>query len=258
MERLQKVLAQCGIASRRKCEKIILEGRVKVNGKVVTQLGTKVHENDRIEVDGKPVVRKNEKIYVLFNKPKGCITTVYDPFGRKTVMDYLNKFKDYRIFPVGRLDRDTEGLLLLTNDGQLSFALTHPSHQVEKTYLVEINGTPSKKQLERLSQGVYLEDGKTLPAETELIRGGRRSLVKITIREGRKRQIRRMFKAIGFSVLNLKRIKFGPLVLKDLKPGEYRLLKESEISKLKELEKHVYKMKKEKNIHRGDGTEQEK
>jgi len=254
MERLQKVLAQCGIASRRKCEKIILEGRVKVNGRVVTQLGTKVHEHDRIEVDGKPITRKNERIYVLFNKPKGCITTVSDPFGRKTVMDYLKEFKEYRIFPVGRLDRDTEGLLLLTNDGRLSFALTHPSHQVYKTYLVEISGTPSKKQLEKLSRGIFLEDGRTLPAEVELIHGGRRALVKITIREGRKRQIRRMFKAIGFSVVNLKRIKFGPLVLKDLKPGEYRLLKDEEIQKLKELEKSVFESKEEKSNQRGDGA----
>ncbi|NLO89705.1 MAG: rRNA pseudouridine synthase [Clostridia bacterium] len=256
MERLQKVLAQCGIASRRKCEEIILEGRVKVNGRVVTQLGTKVHEHDKIEVDGKPVVRRKEMIYVLFNKPKGCITTVSDPFGRKTVLDYLKEFKKYRIFPVGRLDQDTEGLLLLTNDGSLSFALTHPSHQVSKTYLVEISGTPSGEQLEKLRRGIFLEDGKTLPAKVELIRGGKRALVKITIREGKKRQIRRMFKALGFSVVNLKRIKFGPLVLKDLKPGEYRLLNDKEIKKLKELEKRVFQSKEEKSGQRGDGAGQ--
>jgi len=240
LERLQKVLARYGVASRRRCEELILAGRVRVNGKIVTQLGTKVDvERDFIEVDGKPLQREEEKVYIILYKPKGYLTTVRDPQGRKTVMDLVKGVKE-RIYPVGRLDCDTEGLLLLTNDGDLSFTLTHPSHRVEKTYLAVVKGTPSKAQLERLRRGVILEDGKTAPAGVRLLRPGRQAEVEITIHEGRKRQVRRMFDAIGHPVLYLRRVRFGPLKLEGLKPGQYRRLGDKEVRQLKKLEKSVF------------------
>ncbi|GAW91013.1 pseudouridine synthase [Calderihabitans maritimus] len=240
MERLQKVLAKAGIASRRKSEELIKAGRVKVNGEVVTRLGTKVDPvADKIEVDGKPVPAGEPKIYIMLNKPRGYVTTVSDPQGRNTVMD-LVKDVPQRIYPVGRLDYDTEGLLLLTNDGDLAYALTHPRHEVEKTYLALVQGHPGEKALERLRSGVLLEDGWTSPAKVRLLRREKgNTWLEIKIHEGRNRQVRRMCDAVGHRVLRLKRTAVADLYLGNLRVGRYRSLTTKEIRKLKEIEKKV-------------------
>lgn len=243
MERLQKAMAHRGIASRRKCEDLIQAGRVAVNGEIVRELGTKVSEDDVISLDGREVpVRKDSPVYIILNKPKGYITTVKDPQGRKTVMDLVSNL-ECRIYPVGRLDYDTEGLLLMTNDGEMSYALTHPSHRVDKTYLALVRGIPSKESLEKLRHGVELEDGITSPAQVELLSKGRQSRVRIIIHEGRKRQVRRMLKAVGHPVLSLRRIQFGPLSLKGLPLGKYRYLTPEEETALK-IEKEYILSKK--------------
>jgi 23S rRNA pseudouridine2605 synthase len=239
MERLQKVMASRGVASRRACEEMILAGRVTVNGKVVSEMGTKVAPGDIIAVDGKELPSdKDPLVYLMLNKPRGCVTTVKDPQGRTTVMDLLDN-QEYRVFPVGRLDFDTEGLLLLTNDGDLSYALTHPSHGVEKTYQAVVYGTPSKEELDRLRSGIQLEDGKTAPAKVKVLKSGPKSKISLTIHEGKKRQVRRMLQEIGHPVINLKRTHFGPLSLKGLAPGQYRHLSSKEIRELKAIEKNV-------------------
>ena len=242
MDRLQKVMAGRGIASRRECEKLILSGRVTVNGKIVRELGTKVGPKDVIEVDGKKLSNEKEPlIYVMLNKPRGCVTTVKDPQGRKTVMDLVSNINT-RIFPVGRLDYDTEGLLLLTNDGEMAYALTHPSHRVDKTYQARIWGTPSRETLRKLTGGVELEDGITAPASVKLLKkGGRQSEIQLTIHEGKKRQVRRMLEAVGHPIISLRRTHFGPLSLKGLPAGKYRHLTRDEINMLKEIKKSVLK-----------------
>ena len=233
MERLQKVIAQAGIASRRKAEELILEGRVRVNGEPVRELGIKVTEDDLVEVDGRPV-REEKKVYILLNKPAGYISTVDDPRGRKTVLDLVADVKE-RVYPVGRLDYDTSGLLILTNDGELTYKLTHPSFEVKKTYLVEVEGNPGK-ELERLEQGVLLSDGMTAPALVSRVKAGKESTsFQLTIHEGRNRQVRRMCEAIGHPVKSLKRIKFAFLELADLPEGKYRYLTEKEIKNLQGL-----------------------
>jgi len=234
MERLQKVMAHAGVASRRKCEEIISQGRVKVNGEVVTELGTKVSPDDLIEVDGQ-VIFQEKKVYLLLNKPVGYITTVDDPRGRKTVLDLI-KGVPQRIYPVGRLDYDTSGLLILTNDGDLTYALTHPSHMIDKTYRVEVQGHPSPKELARLEKGVLLDDGITAPARIENLQKRRDTTVfEITIYEGRNRQVRRMCEFIGYPVENLKRIKFAFIELNGLAEGKFRFLNKEEVNKLREL-----------------------
>lgn len=237
-ERLQKVIAGAGIASRRHAEKMILEGRVQVNGQTVTILGTKVLPTDKIVVDGKPLrQRPEEYLYILLHKPTGYITSASDPQGRKTVLDLIKKVPQ-RVYPVGRLDYDTSGLLILTNDGELAYRLTHPSYGVEKTYQVKVRGKIPPEGLRSLAKGVDLEDGKTAPARVREVPGqNQRDLptYEITIHEGRNRQVRRMFEAIGYPVCALQRIRFGPLELdKSLKPGEYRLLTQREIRKLRQ------------------------
>lgn len=234
MERLQKVLARAGIASRRKCEEIIAAGNVKVNGKVVTELGTKVDPvKDRIEVNGKLLAGREKEIYIMLNKPAGYVTTVHDPQGRKKVMDLLQGVAE-RVYPVGRLDKDTEGLLLFTNNGELAYRLTHPRHKVYKTYWARVQGNPSEDNLARLASGLILEDGPAAPAIVRRIgKKGKNAIIEINIREGRKRQVRRMFQHIGHPVLNLKRLRFGPLELGRLKQGEYRHLTEKEVRILK-------------------------
>ncbi|GIM48265.1 pseudouridine synthase [Collibacillus ludicampi] len=232
MERLQKVLAQAGVASRRKCEQLILEGRVTVNGHVVTELGTKADPHmDRIAVDGRPIQRERH-VYLLLFKPRGVVTTVSDPQGRKTVLDLIEGVKE-RIFPVGRLDIDTSGLLLLTNDGMLTNALLHPSRKIYKTYRAQVEGFVSDEAILKLSRGVLLEDGMTAPARVKRLKeSGGQTLLEITIHEGRNRQVRRMCEAVGHPVRTLRRVKFAFLTLGHLKPGEYRHLTKEEVRKL--------------------------
>lgn len=232
-ERLQKVLAAAGVASRREAEKIILAGRVKVNGKLVKELGTKVDSNAFITVDGKGI--KNEKkAYYLLYKPRGVVTTMNDPQGRRTVADLLRDLPE-RVFPVGRLDYNTEGLLLLTNDGDLTQKLTHPKHEVSKTYRVTVPGIVPEEKLDLLRLGVKLEDGLTAPAFVELVDYDHEknlTIFNMSIHEGRNRQIRRMCDFIGFPVRQLKRFKMGNLTLNGLKRGEYRPLFDDELKAL--------------------------
>ncbi len=236
LERLQKVMASLGIASRRECEKIILAGRVKVNGKVVTELGTKVGPKAYITVDDKSY-KKQEYRYILLYKPRGVVTTMKDPQGRKTVADLITSVPE-RIFPVGRLDYNTEGALLLTNDGELMQKITHPSHQVVKTYLVEVPGQVPDEKLDILRLGVPLEDGLTAPALVELLARDSNSNTtdfKMSIHEGRNRQIRRMCDFIGYPVRSLKRISIANLTLEGLKRGAYRDLTEEEVQYLEKI-----------------------
>ncbi|NPV26288.1 MAG: rRNA pseudouridine synthase [Firmicutes bacterium] len=236
MERLQKVLAQAGIASRRRSEELILAGRVRVNGIIVNQLGMKVDwDRDVIEVDGRRLKKPVEPVYILLNKPVGYVTTVRDPQGRKKVTDLIRGVSE-RIYPVGRLDYDTEGLLLLTNDGELTYALTHPKHEVSKTYLAKVLGVPSPAKLRTLQRGVQLEDGKTAPARVRLLaRIEGNALLEIQVHEGRNRQVRRMCEAIGHPVLELKRTQLAFLSLDGLRVGQYRHLTPAEVRKLKQL-----------------------
>ncbi len=232
--RIQKIIAQAGIASRRKAEELILEGRVKINGKKVTELGSKADPSyDCIEVDGHRL-EGEATITVLMNKPRGVVCTVSDPEGRPTVMDFVKDI-DARLFPVGRLDFATSGALLLSNDGAFTFALTHPKHKVEKVYLLKIEGAVSEPTLKKLREGVDIGDAVTQPTEvfkTEIEENY--TWIQITLREGRNRQIRRMAEAVGLSVQKLKRISFAGLTIEGLKVGQYRILTPLEINKIKE------------------------
>ncbi len=231
--RLQKALAGAGVASRRVSEGLIREGRVSVNGQVVTALGVKVDlERDEVAVDGQPLRRRSELVHVMLNKPAGVITTARDPQGRTTVL-HLVAGVGTRLFPVGRLDADTEGLLLLTNDGELAHRLLHPRFHVPKTYVAEVRGAIPEAVLTRLAKGIALEDGVTAPAEVRLIRRGRgTSVVELTLREGRKRQVKRMLAAVGYPVTALRRVAFGPLILGDLPVGAWRPLTREELEAL--------------------------
>ncbi|QAY66200.1 pseudouridine synthase [Paenibacillus protaetiae] len=237
MERLQKILAQAGVASRRKCEEMIQAGLVEVNGEKVTELGAKADPAaDVITVNGKRI-RGEKKLYLMLNKPKGVITSATDPQGRKVVTDFLPGIKE-RVYPVGRLDYDTEGLLLLTNDGEFANLLTHPSHHVPKTYLATVRGVPHGTSLEKLQKGIKLEDGMTAPAEVEyhdIDTEKNQATISITIYEGRNRQVRRMFDAIHHPVIRLKRVRFGELPLSPLPRGKYRHLNEEEIKELRDI-----------------------
>ncbi|MGB9812282.1 MAG: pseudouridine synthase [Thermovenabulum sp.] len=234
--RLQKFLSMAGVASRRAAEELISQKRVKVNGVTVTKPGIKIDtEKDTVEVDGKVCELKNTYVYIMLNKPKGYITTLYDPFGRPTILDLVKGLKT-RVFPVGRLDKDTEGLLLLTNDGELAYKLTHPKHGIEKTYIVKVKGKVSKKAVNVLQKGVILEEGKTSPAKVRILKSGIDfTILEVKIHEGKKRQIRRMCEKVGHPVIELKRIKIGELTLKGLKAGEWRHLTNKEIEYLKNL-----------------------
>ncbi|QMV44335.1 pseudouridine synthase [Cohnella cholangitidis] len=235
-ERLQKVLANAGVASRRKCEELITAGKVTVNGEVVTELGVKADPTkDVITVSGKPI-KKEAKVYLMFNKPKGVITSVSDPQGRSVVTDYMKEIKE-RLYPVGRLDYDSEGLLLMTNDGDLAHKLTHPSHHVPKTYHATVERVPHGNALEKLQKGIKLEDGMTAPAEVEyhdIDPEKKFATIAITIHEGRNRQVRRMFDAINHPVTRLKRISFGGLSLGNLQRGKNRRLTAEEIKMLQD------------------------
>lgn len=234
MERLQKVMSNCGVASRRASEQLILDGRVRVNGVVIRELGTKVDpEKDIILVDGKRL-ESQPKHYYLFNKPKGVITTAKDDQGRATVMDYFSKEKD-RIYAVGRLDQNTEGLLLMTNDGELANILMHPSTMVDKTYEVKIKGHIADSVLQHLADGVELKDGKTAPATVYYVGFDMKTgitTLEITIHEGRNRQVRRMLEYFGYQVHNLRRIQYAFLTLSGVKRGAYRSLTKEEVAEL--------------------------
>jgi pseudouridine synthase len=235
LERLQKYLAHAGIGSRRKCEELIIQGKVTVNDEVVT-LGTKIDPaQDIVKINGKVITKKEAKIYLMLNKPAGYVTTAKDNYGRFTVLDLVKDVKA-RIYPVGRLDYETEGLLLLTNDGQLAYRLTHPKYEITKVYQALVKGVPKETELNKLREGIILEDGLTAPAGVQaLTKLKDQALIEISIHEGRNRQVRRMFEAIGHPVLKLKRIKMGPLSI-DIPVGEYRFLTEKEIQALK---KHI-------------------
>lgn len=235
MERLQKYLAECGIASRRKCEQLILDGKIKVNGTVIKNLGIKIDpDKDIVEYDGRVVAKVQHNIYIMLNKPTGFITTVKDQFGRPSVLDII-KIKD-RIYPVGRLDCDTSGLLLLTNDGDIANKLMHPKHEIDKVYIAKIRGIPDDKDLDRFRNGLLLDNRLTAKAKIEILKKiNNDALVKIVIHEGRNRQIRRMCKLIGHPVMTLKRIKIGDLELGNLKVGQWRYLSGEEVQYLKNL-----------------------
>ena len=233
--RLQKYLALCGVASRRHAEEMIAAGRVSVNGQTITEMGVQVEEGDCVAVDGKRVFQEAEKRYIMYHKPAGEVTTVSDPEGRHTVMEHFADFP-VRLFPVGRLDYDSEGLLLLTNDGELAEKLMHPSHEVEKGYLARVSGSVNDEELRALRGGILLDDHKTSPAKAKLIRQEAfAAVVLVTIHEGRNRQVRRMFEVLGHKVFMLRRIRFGPLSLDELPRGSWRNLTAHEIERLKEI-----------------------
>ena len=237
MERLQKILAAAGVASRRKAEEIITAGRVTINGAVVTELGTKADPAaDKIAVDGKPLRVAERHLYLLLHKPKGYVTTVSDPEGRPTVMDLVGNV-GARVYPVGRLDYASEGLLLLTNDGDLAQMLSKAGEHMPKTYYVKISGRPDERGIDRLRRGITitLEDGrrvKTAPAKIRLIENAANPWYEVVLIEGRNRQIRRMFQAVGFLVEKIRRVQFGPLKL-DVPSGKFRPLTENEVAQLK-------------------------
>lgn len=235
-ERLQKFLARAGVASRRSAEKLITEGKIRVNGVIIKELGTKVDPfKDKISYNGKMVKLERKKVYYMLNKPKGYISTVKDDKGRKTVVDILSDVEE-RIFPIGRLDYNTEGLLLLTNDGDFMNKLLHPKYEIGKTYVAKIDGIINLDDLHKLADGVKLEDGKTAPADVYLDsinKTLKESRVEITIYEGKNRQVRRMFKALSYEVKALKRIAFAGLTLNKLKRGEYRRLTDNELLRLR-------------------------
>ncbi len=233
LERLQKILSGAGVASRRESETFITAGRVAVNGTVVTELGSKADpEKDRITLDGKPLRLKLERVYLLLYKPAGYVTTLKDPEGRPTVTDLLKGVGE-RVYPVGRLDYNTEGLLLLTNDGDWANRLAHPRHEVEKEYLVKVRGRVTPDQVRRLTDGVELDDGTTAPARVMIVHESERnSRLTITIHEGRYRQVRRMCEAVNLAVASLKRTRYGFLELGELRSGEFRRLTPEEFKRL--------------------------
>ncbi|MBQ6759721.1 MAG: rRNA pseudouridine synthase [Selenomonadaceae bacterium] len=228
MERLQKLIARAGICSRREAEKLISAGRVTVDGKIIRELGAKASTNQKILVDGKPLQLGAEKIYLMLNKPRGYVSTVHDERGRKTILDLIETSE--RVYPIGRLDLNSEGLILLTNDGDLTNVLIHPRYEVSKTYRAKISGEITEEKLDRLRAGLELEDGLTAPAEVYWLD---KDLVEVTIHEGRNRQVRRMFAAIGCDVKRLRRIKFAGLTLDGLKVGAFRALTTEEVARLK-------------------------
>ena len=234
MERIQKLISRAGAASRREAERMIQAGRVTLNGNVVTELGVQAEETDEIAIDGVVLTFTQDKRYFLLNKPKGYLCTVKDDRGRKTVLELLPDVTEY-IYPIGRLDYDTEGLLLLTNDGELMNGLLHPRFEVNKTYVAKVKGQLTPDRLKELRTGIHLEDGLTAPAEAKLMEyneQGNWSKVKLIIHEGRNRQVRRMLSAVGNEVIALKRIAFAGLTLDGVSRGQYRELTAEEIAML--------------------------
>ncbi|MCW6659629.1 rRNA pseudouridine synthase [Aerococcaceae bacterium NML191292] len=236
MERLQKVMAHAGVDSRRKCEQLILEGRVSVNGEVIRELGAKVSAKDRIEVDGVPIY-KEEPRYILFYKPKQVISAVSDDKNRAVVLDYIEGITE-RIYPIGRLDYDTTGLLLLTNDGTFANYLMHPKHQIDKVYIAKVKGIPELKTLRRLERGVVIDGKKTSKARAKLIsynQDNETAIVELTIHEGWNHQVKKMFEAVGHPVMKLKRERYGFIDLGKMKAGEWRELTAFEVDKLTKM-----------------------
>ena len=239
-QRLQKILSAAGIASRRAAETYITDGRVSVNGQTVTELGTKADpEADDIRVDGRRIKTAARRLYILMYKPRGYITSRSDPQRRPTVIDLLAKggVRDY-VYPVGRLDYESEGLLLLTSDGDLAARLTHPSHEVEREYQVKVLGVPDDHDLQRLSKGILIDGRRTLPAEVKVLKiiegpDAQRALLSIVVKEGRNRQVRNMFDAVGHPVDRLRRVRIGPITDEHIRPGEFRELDAKEIAGLK-------------------------
>ena len=232
-ERLQKVLAQAGIASRRACEELITAGRVKVNGATVRELGVRAAPGDRIEVDGQPLRGPQKPLYVLLYKPAGCVTTAKDPEGRKTVLDFLSGLGG-RVFPVGRLDYETSGALVLTNDGDLSNMLMHPRYGVTKVYEAVVAGRPKDGVLQTLRDGIELDGAMTSPCEVAVLgTDGRTTRLVITLHEGRNRQVRRMLESVHHACLRLTRVRYGDLTLRGLRPGAWRYLRSDEIVSLR-------------------------
>jgi 23S rRNA pseudouridine2605 synthase len=232
--RLQKILADRGLASRRKAEDLIREGRVSINSQTA-HIGDKANPDlDVIKLDGQRLASPPEKVYVLLNKPKSVVTTLADPEGRTTVMD-LVKLPKVHLFPVGRLDYDAEGVLLLTNDGDLAHRLSHPSYEIPRTYWVKLQGKPQREELQKLSHGVRLEDGPTAPCRVHPLRETEGNLwVEMTLHEGRNRQVKRMWERLGYHVLKLKRVNFSGLQVVGIKLGEYRFLRPAEVQRLKD------------------------
>ena len=236
--RINKYIALCGVASRRKAEELILAGRVTVNDEVMTELSYKVdEENDIVKVDDKLIKEENRLVYILLNKPEGYITTVKDQFDRPSVLDLVSDIKE-RVYPIGRLDYETSGLLLLTNDGDLTYKLTHPKHEVDKTYVARVKGKLTKEEIERFKTGLKIEDYTTAPAKLKVIKYDEQrdsSLLEIKIHEGKNRQVRKMCKAINHPVLRLRRSAMGKIKIGDCEIGKYRYLTEDEIKYLKNL-----------------------
>lgn len=227
--RLHKYIAQCGVASRRHAEEMIKAGRVRVNGVKVTELGTLVTDRDEVEVDGKRIKKEDKLVYIMLNKPSGYVSTVSDPQGRMTVLDLIEGVEE-RIYPVGRLDYDTTGLLILTNDGDFAYNSAHPGQETKKTYIAEVMGLPSNSALRKLRKGVILDGKATSPAEVEVVEiKDNSSVLKIVIHEGRNRQVKRMCEAVGHPVLKLTRTAIGKLTLGNLQPGKWRYLSQHEV-----------------------------
>jgi 23S rRNA pseudouridine2605 synthase len=236
--RLQKLLSGAGVASRRAAERLITDGRVSVNGKTILELGAKADPSDDVRVDGRRISQPAQLRYILLNKPVGVVTTRSDPERRRTVLDVLGGLAEY-VYPVGRLDYDSEGLLLLTNDGELAARLTHPRHEVPKVYQARVRGIPDERALSRLARGVVIEGRRTAPALVRLLparsKQDTEATVELTLHEGRNRQVRRMFEAVGHRVHALRRVQFGPLRDSRLKPGMFRELTKAEITALKKV-----------------------
>lgn len=238
MERLQKIMAHAGVASRRKSEELILAGRVKVNGKTVTELGSLVSKQDSVEVDD-VLIEREQPVYYVLNKPRNVLSTAFDDKGRTTVVDLIEK-SEQRIYPVGRLDYDTTGIIILTNDGEFANMLMHPKHEIEKTYVAKLKGVFTKEDLKKIQKGVVIKGKRTAPAKARILSVDKKknaSMVELTIHEGRNHQVKNMFLNIGFLVDKLKREKYGNLDLAGLQTGEWRELKNHEIQKLYQLAK---------------------
>ena len=236
--RINKYIASCGIASRRKAEEIILAKRVKVNGKTVEELSFNIDEdNDIVEIDGQRIGLNEESVYIVLNKPEGYITTVKDQFDRPSVLDLVSDIKE-RVYPIGRLDYETSGLLILTNDGDLTYKLTHPKHEVDKTYMAIVKGIPTKEELKNFEEGLYIEDYKTAPAKIKIVKKDEEknyAICQIKIHEGRNRQVRKMCRAINHPVMRLRRVAMGKITLKDTEVGKYRHLSKEEVEYLKTI-----------------------
>lgn len=243
LERLQKILSEYGIASRRKAEELIKEGRITVNGQIA-HLGQKADpEKDYIKVDGKLLIKPEPKVYYAFYKPRKVITSLIDPQGRPTIKDFIKGIK-FRVYPVGRLDFDSEGLLLITNDGELAYHVMHPSSEIEKTYLVKVDGIIDPETIEKLKKGIKIDGKLAIPVSVNLVRKLKaNSWIKITLHEGRKRQIRKMLERVGHPVIRLIRIAIDGVKLEELKPGQYRSLTKEEIESLHKKVKNIKKSK---------------